>query len=193
MSWRPMTSCTRSPAPRRSAGGRALLLTRRPRPVRSGRASAWRCSSCSRGARSGEMGPAEVRERYGVSCGEGGGLHRAAGRSVRRPARRARHRREDGRGAAARARDARGSAACRASGRHGRRREGAASAPARPRRCCEHDELLRTFKQIATLQRIDVAPAAPTARRDLARRGARGARAGDEATGQATARRLATA
>ena len=92
----------------------------------------------------------------------GGGLHRAARRPLRRPAGRAGDRREDRRRAAARAtaRSRRVLAAARRDSANEPRRErggqrGRCARAPRPR-CCENAELLRTFKQIATLQRIDV-------------------------------------
>ena len=77
-----------------AAGGTALvatsdrdafqLVTRARRPS---------CSPCAE-LRRARIGPAEVRERYGVDPGAGARLHRAARRSVGSDSGRARHRRE---------------------------------------------------------------------------------------------------
>ena len=103
-------------------GGR---VDRRSRPTAtrsssraSGRRSSSRRAACRELAR---VGPAEVRERYGVEPGAGAGLHRAPRRPVRQAPGRARRRPEEG-GRRARASTARSRRRSRQAGSRPRRR-----------------------------------------------------------------------
>ena len=136
-------------------GGAALLLTG-DRDLYGAVSERVAVAELRKGGQHGEIGPAagaRTLRRGARACSR---LHRPARRPLRRPARRAGHRRQD---------------RCRAAAAHGSledllarggaARRAAAETGMRPRTVAalrENAELLRTFKQIATLQRIEVEP-----------------------------------
>ena len=140
------------------AGARRHL---RPRRVPARLATASRSCSRSRACRElARIGPAEVRERYGVEPGAGAGLHRAARRPVGQDPGRARRRPEEGGRRAQAARLA-------------RRRRSPTAASRRSPTSCGSTGASRRWTPTAPLPKL----AADAARLGARRRARRGARA----------------
>jgi len=137
-------------------GGRALLVTG-DRDLFAAVSERVAVLELRKGGEAGEISPAEVRERYGVAPAQvadfialrgdpSDGLPGAPGIGAKTAAELLRsHGTLEGALLAARERTTTGSA----SGQEPMRARTAAV-------LCEHDQLLRTFKEVATLQRIDV-------------------------------------
>ncbi len=164
-----------------AAGGSSLHSERRPRHVRRRLPSV--CVVQLRGSDPPTLiGPEQVRRALRRPAGAGARPDRAARRPLGRDPGGARRRREDGRRAAGRARLPGGRA--RGGGRARRRARGGDDAPRIAASISENEELLRAFKQIATLQTVEVR--APDDRAsDFAAGARRGRRARDGAAGRA--------
>ena len=135
-------------------GGRALLLTG-DRDLYGAVTEQVAVAELLKGGKHGEIGPAEVRERYGVEPRQVPDFIALRGDPSDGLPGRARHRREDGSGAAARARLAGGHARSR---QQRQRSPFVGHATAHRRGPAGERRATARFKQIATLQRIEVSP-----------------------------------